>query len=199
MKLDEIHIRKMEPSEAEKVAKVDSYAYQNDPITVTIFQSNKEEARQKRETNLIGMYTNNPQETYIALDQDRIIGLIRSFPCTGLFKQMEYKDDEQEQILSKDISDLSFELRQKWWLMTMKKHDLQVPHSHVGPFAVLPEYQGLGVGSLLFNDYLIRTMDTLSYLETFTEVNAGFYQKRGYSLIETDDVLGMKGYFLRKD
>ncbi len=101
-------------------------------------------------------------------------------------------------ILNNKIEDLTHDQRQKWWLMTMKKHDLQTPHSHVGPFAVLPEYQGKGVGSLLFEDYLERTKGTL-YLETFTESNAGFYQNRGYTLIETDDVLGMKGYFLRKD
>ena len=197
MNLDDIVIRKMLPTEVEIVAKVDSIAYQNDPIIVAIHQSNSEEARMKREKNLIGMYTNNPQETYVASHNDKIVGLIRSFPCLGLFKQLEYADGEHEHILQNRIEDLTHEQRQKWWLMTMKKHDLQVPHSHVGPFAVLPEYQGKGVGSLLFEDYLGRTKGTL-YLETFTDSNAGFYQKRGYTLIETDDVLGMKGYFLRK-
>jgi len=47
MKLDDIEIRKMHASEAEKVAEVDSYAYQNDPITVAIYQSNSEEARKR--------------------------------------------------------------------------------------------------------------------------------------------------------
>ena len=199
MKLDDIEIRKMHASEAEKVAEVDSYAYQNDPITVAIYQFNSEEARKTREKNLIGMYTNNPQETYVALLQYKIIGLIRSFPCTGLFKQLEYAEGELEHFLNNKIEELTKEQRHKWWLLTMKKHDLQIPHSHVGPFAVLPEYQGKGVGSKLFDDYLKRSTGTTCYLETFTETNAGFYQKRGYTLIETDDVLGMKGYFLRKD
>ena len=199
MRLDDIEIRKMHPSEAEKVAEVDSYAYQNDPIPLVIYQSNSEEARKTREKNLIGMYTNNPQETYVALLQYKVIGLIRSFPCTGLFKQLEYAEGEHEHILNNKIEELTQEQRQKWWYMTMKKHDLQTPHSHVGPFAVLPEYQGKGVGSKLFEEYLKRNTGTTCYLETFTETNAEFYQKRGYALIETDDVLGLKGYFLRKD
>lgn len=196
--MDDIKIRRMLPSEAEKIAEVDSYAYQNDPITVAIYQSNSEETRKDRMKNLIGMYSNNPQETFVALHNGIIIGFIRSFPCTGLFKDLSYSEGEYEYITSHKIEDLSFEQRRKWWLMTMKSHDLDIPHSHVGPFAVLPEFQGKGVGSKLMEDYFSR-LEGVSYLETFTATNARFYEKRGYKLIETDEVLGMKGYWLRRD
>lgn len=196
--MDDIKIRRMLPSEAEKIAEVDSYAYQNDPITVAIYQSNSEETRKDRMKNLIGMYSNNPQETFVALHNGIIIGFIRSFPCTVLFKDLSYSEGEYEYITSHKIEDLSFEQRRKWWLMTMKSHDLDIPHSHVGPFAVLPEFQGKGVGSKLMEDYFSR-LDGVSYLETFTATNARFYEKRGYKLIETDEVLGMKGYWLRRD
>lgn len=196
--MDDIKIRRMLPSEAEKIAEVDSYAYQNDPITVAIYQSNSEETRKDRMKNLIGMYSNNPQETFVALHNGIIIGFIRSFPCTGLFKDLSYSEGEYEYITSHKIEDLSFEQRRKWWLMTMKSHDLDIPHSHVGPFAVLPEFQGKGVGSKLMEDYFSR-LEGVSYLETFTATNARFYEKRGYKLIETDEVLGMKGYWMRRD
>jgi hypothetical protein len=38
----DLEIRRMKPSEAITVAKVDSYAYQNDPLTVALIQSNSE-------------------------------------------------------------------------------------------------------------------------------------------------------------
>ena len=50
MKLDAIEIRKMYPSEAEKVAEVDSYAYQNDPIPVAINLTAKKPARHEKRT-----------------------------------------------------------------------------------------------------------------------------------------------------
>ena len=78
----------------------------------------------------------------------------------------------------------------------MKKHDLQTPHSHVGPFGVLPEYQGRGIGSMLMEDYFGRLDGVPSYLETFTSVNASFYVKRGYKFIVSENVLGMTGYWL---
>jgi predicted N-acetyltransferase YhbS len=196
--LDKVEIRRMVPSEAEIVAKVDSYAYQNDPIFVSIYQSNTEETRKKRETNLVRMYTNNPQDTFVALIEDKIVGLIRSFPCTGLFKDLSYSEGEYEHIIRNKIENLTQEQRRKWWLMTMKKHDLQILHTHVGPFAVLPNYQGMGIGSKLFQNYLSRLKGT-SYFETFTEENAHFYVKRGHKIIAVDEVLGIKGYWLRRD
>ena len=195
----DIEIRRMLPSEAEKVAEVDSYAYQNDPIVVAIHQSNNEEARMKREKDLIGMYTKNPQETFVAVHEGEIIGLIRSFPCTGIMKGLSYTEGEYEYITSHKIEDLSVEQRQKWWLMTMKSHDLDAPHSHVGPFAGLPDYQGKGVGSMLMEDYFSRLEGVPSYLDTFTETNDRFYEKRGYRLVETDEVLGIKGYWLLRE
>ena len=197
--MDDIEIRRMLPSEAEIVAEVDSYAYQNDPMTVAIHQSNSEETRKKRENSLIRMYNNNPQEIFVAIHEEKIIGFIRSFPCTGLFKDLSYSEGEHEYITSHEIEELSIEQRRKWWLMTMKRHDLDTPHSHVGPFGVLPEFQGRGVGSKLIENYFSRLKGVPSYLETFTATNARFYEKRGYELIVTERVLGMKGYWLLRD
>ena len=196
--LEEVKIRRMLPSEAETVAEVDSYAYQNDPIFIAIFQSNTEEKRKKRETNLVRMYTNNPQDTFVALHDGKIVGLIRSFPCTGVFKDLSYSEGEYEQIIGNKIENLTQEQRRKWWLMTMKKHDLRTPHTHVGPFAVLPDYQGKGIGSKLFQNYLCRLKGT-SHFETFTEENANFYEKRGHKIVTVDEVLGIKGYWVRRD
>jgi len=194
----DVEIRRMLPSEAEAVARVDSYAYQNDPLTVALQQSNSEKARQTREKK-IQIYTNNPKETFVALHNEEIIGFIRSFPCTGLFKDLSYSEDEYEHIINSEIWELSGEQRRKWWLMAMKEHDLQTPHSHVGPFGVLPEYQGKGVGSMLIEDYFSRLGGVPSYLETFTSPNAHFYVKRGYRLVASDTVLGMKGYWLLRE
>ena len=38
----------------------------------------------------------------------------------------------------------------------MLSHDLDIPHSHVGPFGVLSEFQGKGVGSMLIEDRSIH-------------------------------------------
>ena len=81
--------------------------------------------------------------------------------------------------------------------MCFKMHDLETFHSHVGPFGVLPEYHGMGVGSLLMEDYFSRLEGVPSYLETFNTGTARFYEKRGYEVVATEDLLGVTGYWMR--
>lgn len=199
MDLSDIVIRRMKPSEAEVTARVESFAYQNVAINVAIYQSNSEEARKHREKLRINMFTNNPQETFVALQNGKIIGFIRSFPCTGVAKNLNYSPGEYEYITSHKIEDLSFEQRRKWQFMTIKEHDLHTLHSHVGPFGVLPEFHGRGVGSMLMEDYFSRLECVPSYLETFSPKTAKFYEKRGYKLVAIDDLLGMKGYWMLRE
>jgi predicted N-acetyltransferase YhbS len=198
--MNALEIRIMHPSEAKQVALVNSIAYQNDPPMVAIHQSQGEELRKRLEKTLIDMYTNTPQETFIAIKKDRIIGSIRSQLCTGqYYSGHSYSEGEYDHIITNKLEELSFEQRMKWWIKTCESHDITIPHSHVGPFAVLPEFQSKGVGSRLLDDYLSRLGGVPSYLETFTVSNASYYEKRGYKVLKTDSVLGLTGFWLFRE
>ena len=195
----EIEIRRMQPSEVEAVADVDSYAYLSNPRPVAIYQGNSETERKIRRKTLIEMYTNNPQKTYIAKHEEKIVGFIRSSPCSGnLFSAFPFSLEEHNYFISQKIEHLSLEERQKWWLMTWEKHDPAIPHSHLGPFGVLPEFQGQGIGKKLMENYLNRLDRTgrQSYLETGKPKNVRFYKKFGYQLMETDFALGIDFIFM---
>ena len=59
------------------------------------------------------------------------------------------------------------------------------PHLRFEFFGVLPERQGTGLGSKLI-DHGHRRADELGlpcYLETFTEKNVRYYERRGYRVI----------------
>ena len=59
------------------------------------------------------------------------------------------------------------------------------PHLRLEFFGVVPERQGSGIGSALIDDGH-RRADELglpTYLETFTEENVRFYQRRGYEVV----------------
>ena len=200
--MNEIEIRRMQPSDVQEVAEVDSYAYLNNPGTLIMYGGNSEKERKLLEKAKIKLYTNNPQDTYIALNKGKIVGLLRSAPCTGdMFSSTPFSMEEHTYFSSKKIEQLSFEERVKWWRMTWQRRDPVSPHSHMGPWAVSPEFQGHGIGSKLMKDYLARIdqSETPSHLETNLLVTARYYMKYGYKLVETDHVLGADFYFMWRE
>jgi hypothetical protein len=58
-----IEIRRMQSSEVEVVAELDSYAYLNNPGAMFLYGGNGEKERKIQEKSRIALYSNNPQET----------------------------------------------------------------------------------------------------------------------------------------
>ena len=200
MRMDDVEIRRMQSDEAKQVAYVNSIAFQSNPMFETIYQSISEELGKIIEKDFIEMYVDWPQETFVAVHEGRVIGSLRSTPCTGNYHSGDsYSEGEYEYIINHKIEELSIEQRWKWCNMTCGSHDIDIPHSHVGPGAVLPIFQGIGVGSMLMEDYFSRLGGVVSFLETFQESNARFYENRGYRVVADDFVLGLKGYWMIRD
>jgi ribosomal protein S18 acetylase RimI-like enzyme len=199
----EIEIRRMQPLDVGVVAELDSYAYLNNPGAIFLYGGNGETERKLQEKSRIKLYTNNPQETFVAVHEGKIVGVIRSVPCSGedFLPNFSLSKEEYTRIASLKVEYLSFEERYKWWMMTWKKHDPATPHSHVGPVAISPEFQGQGIGSQLMRDYHARLdrIGTPSYLETTKPMNVRFYEKNGYEIIETEYALGFEHYFMWRD
>ena len=151
----EITIRRMQPSDVEAGAEIDSYAYLSNPGAIFLYGGNGEKERKIQEKSRIALYTNNPRETYVAVHKGKIVGVIRSAPCSGdFFSRFPYSEEEHTNFASQKIEQLSFEERLKWWMMTWEKHDPATPHSHLGPIATSPEFQRQGIGSKLMKDYI---------------------------------------------
>ena len=76
------------------------------------------------------------------------------------------------------------------------------PHLRLEFFGVEPDAQGRGIGVALA-EHGHRRADELGlpcYLETMTERNVGFYERRGYGVIETFTVGdGVRVYAMRRD
>ena len=80
------------------------------------------------------------------------------------------------------------------------KMELKEPHYHFGPIAVLPEYQGKGVGSRML-EYCCKIIDTegeIAYLETETIENFNFYTKFGFKSIYETTLFGIPCFFMKR-
>jgi ribosomal protein S18 acetylase RimI-like enzyme len=190
----------MQPYEAVYLEYVASAAFQYNPMLETIYQTTGNELFKILLNDVFGeMFTQAPRDTFLAELNGRFIGFIRSGWCTGNWHSWHScSNEEYDDIVKQQIMDLSIEQRWKWVERICEVHDLDVSHSHVGPVAVLPMFQGKGVGTKLLMDYFSRLGDGVSFLETFQEVNARFYMRLGYRFVATDSVLGQKGYWLKR-
>lgn len=84
------------------------------------------------------------------------------------------------------------------WLAAWQRRDPAEPHIHFGPFAVLPELQGKGVGSALLREHCRRfdAAGANAYLETDRERNVRLYRRFGFETIAEARVLGVPNWFM---
>jgi GNAT superfamily N-acetyltransferase len=83
---------------------------------------------------------------------------------------------------------------------TYAVNDLPEPHWHVGPVAVEPGFQGLGVGQALVRELMSRTDDDgrPAWCETDTEPNVRFYRRLGWAPVRQVQVIGIPLWFLHR-
>lgn len=91
-------------------------------------------------------------------------------------------------------------LRMRRWLAAWRKEDPTEPHWHLGPLAVDPLYQGLGIGTALLLDALERVdaAGGIAYLETDKEANVRFYERFGFVTTASMPVVGAQTWFMRR-
>jgi ribosomal protein S18 acetylase RimI-like enzyme len=84
------------------------------------------------------------------------------------------------------------------WQVAWERRDPDGPHAHFGPFGVVPELQGRGIGSLVLSEYTHR-LDAAaedSYLEADKPENVALYGRYGFEVIDETEVLGVRCWFM---
>jgi GNAT superfamily N-acetyltransferase len=197
--LFEIEVRRIQPSDIATVAEIMSHAYLDNPSHIAIYQGKSETERIIQEIDFKNYFHHNPLETYVAKHEECILGFICSIDCTGT--NTPFDKEEYDYFVNTKIERLSVDERHKWRMMVWGKHDPDTLHSHLGPFGVLPDFQGKGIGSRLLKEYFVRVdrAGLASYLETGTLENVRFYEKHGYNIVDTAYALGIKQFFMWRD
>jgi ribosomal protein S18 acetylase RimI-like enzyme len=86
------------------------------------------------------------------------------------------------------------------WLSLLGEHDQGGQHWHVGWFAVDPELQGKGVGSMLlayFCEQVDRTAED-AYVVTTEARNIKLYERYGFSTEHQNAFLGVTHWFMKR-
>jgi hypothetical protein len=91
-------------------------------------------------------------------------------------------------------------LRMNRYFNQMFRHDPRSPHWHIGPVAVEPAVQGLGVGRRLMEALGERVDEAgeMAHLETDNPENVRFYERAGFETAEVVEVMGVRNWLMRR-
>jgi GNAT superfamily N-acetyltransferase len=86
------------------------------------------------------------------------------------------------------------------WVKEWSRHDPSEPHWHLGPVAVEPSLQGQGIGSAMLNAFcaVVDSTGAHAYLETDKPENVRLYQRFGFRVLESAQVLGVPNWFMSR-
>jgi ribosomal protein S18 acetylase RimI-like enzyme len=89
-------------------------------------------------------------------------------------------------------------LRVLSWVGEWARRDPPEPHWHLGPMAVDPEFQGCGIGTAMLHTFCAVADSTgaSAYLETDKSENVRLYQRFGFHVMESAEVLGIPNWFM---
>jgi ribosomal protein S18 acetylase RimI-like enzyme len=84
------------------------------------------------------------------------------------------------------------------WAAAWARRDPLEPHWHLGPVAVDPQLQRLGIGTAMLAAFCsyVDICAALSYLETDKYENVRFYQKFGFKVVGETEVIGAPNWFM---
>lgn len=85
------------------------------------------------------------------------------------------------------------------WTRIWKRRDAHMSrHGHLGPLAVVPQWQGRGIGSALMHCLCdeLNKRQLAGYLETDLAANVRLYRRFGFSTVAEQPVVGVNHWFM---
>ena len=86
------------------------------------------------------------------------------------------------------------------WVGEWARRDPSEPHWHLGPVAVEPFLQGQGIGTAMLNAFcmVVDVTGAHAYLETDKRENVRLYQRFGFTVVQSAEVLGVPNWFMSR-
>lgn len=193
--MKDVHLVAMPPGEEYQAAKVLSIAMLSNPIHVAVLQGQGEAERKRLEAMFSGMLTERPGEVFVAKHRGTTVGVLRSYRCHRgqLPIGQENQEAEPDQAEPNEI-----EARIQRWINAWDERDPPEPHRHLGPVGVLPQHQGLGIGSKMMKSFctIVDADHEPAFLETDKLVNVRFYERFGFRIIDESPIFGIENFFM---
>ena len=198
MKQDPFSIRLLQTQDYPAAVTVCASAMLDNPVHAKVF-GQRRELRKRRLLRFFPRmlaYVGRKGELYGAFSNNELIGVVGMIPpgqCQpGLLDMLRLLPGI---LFSNSPPGL---LRTAYWLLRWARLDPDLPHWHMGPLSVAPEWQGKGAGHLLMNHAMERGKDDNLYLETDTIENVRLYESIGFEPLRSVEIMGTRSWLMLK-
>jgi len=177
------------------VAVVYGKSMADNPMHKAVFTGNIESSINKQILMFSRILKNPKCNIYVASYNGEIVGSMNYY----LPDECQLTFSETLKLLPGLITDLGADIvKLLAWKKIWDKYDPKERHVHFGPFAVLPEWQNKGLGSILLSKFcqFVDKEDYHAYLETDKEQNLHIYRKFGFEVINEASIFGVKSWFM---
>ncbi len=186
-----ITIEPMRPEEIPAVSALMAKAYYTTPLPIAVLGTNLRIYEEFMRFNLERL----PGQTFVAKDDGQIVGgmkMVEWPDCQLPPEKMQPMLPQMKKILKGRF----FKVME--WMPAWAKLDPKQPHWHFGPFTVLPERQGQGIGSQLLTYFCERVDEqgAAAYLETDQAENVRLYKRFGFKVTSEAQVIGVPNWFM---
>jgi len=193
-----IVVRDLQTADIDEAAGVLARGMRDNPLHLVAYGSDPDRReRIHRRVCTFVFTTMSAQEPIVAVDGDRIVGVVGSTPPG----RCQPAGAEKLRMLPTLAGfGPGTAVRMLRWLSAWDAHDPDEAHVHLGPVGVDSHLQGQGIGSVLMAEHCRRldSAGAVGYLETDKDVNVPFYEKFGYETVGTADVIGVPNWFMRR-
>jgi ribosomal protein S18 acetylase RimI-like enzyme len=146
------------------------------------------------EKMFLELFNKVPGITFLAKENEKIIGVMRMKSCIG--KSIDNPDDPD---ITENENDINW--RKSVWFKEWAAHDPVQQHWHLGPIGVLPSHRRMGVGTELMRRFCkeVDNCSATAYLETDLDENVRFYKKFGFKLISESTIFNVANRYMLRD
>lgn len=194
--MDNVIVETVQPGEIPETANVLSHAFVTEPNVIAVWRRQDEHSRRDIETVFRVAKLERPlSSVLVARQNSRIVGALNMIEwprCQSTF------GDDIKLLPLMVRRPPGLVLRSMKLQSAFKRHDPRKHHWHLGPVGVLPQLQGMGIGSRMMAKCceMLDGKKDAAYLETDRLVNVPFYQRFGFTVIEEENILGVRNWFM---